>query len=124
MEELYLAADRYGVDELKDLLQNPLLRSLDSVNAIPLLFRFAFKFEEIREPVIQLVAKLFSSEIIQKDIRGTYHDHPDLLDIVMDLFEAYLELHPQWSWARAGTRCNLASYDFSGTSDSDFAGGD
>lgn len=94
MEDLFLAADRYDVQELRDLTLEPLLDSLDADNAIPFLFRTAYKFSELRKPVVQFVAKSCGSTIAKKNIRSTYRDHPDVLDIVMDLLEVYNEAQP------------------------------
>ncbi|KAG0084851.1 hypothetical protein BGZ93_010112 [Podila epicladia] len=91
MEDLFLAADRYDIQELRDQTLEPLLDSLDNDNAIPFLFRTAYKFSELRKPVIQFVAKSCGSSIGKKNIRTTYRDHPDVLDIVMDLLEVYHE---------------------------------
>lgn len=94
LEDLFLAADRYNVKELRDQILKPLLAGLDATNAIPFLFRVAYKFFDVRKPTIQFVAKTFGLATITKDLRNTYKDHPDAFDIVMDLLEAHVELHP------------------------------
>ncbi|KAF9332173.1 hypothetical protein BG006_004961 [Podila minutissima] len=94
MEDLFLAADRYDVQELRDLTLKPLLERLDADNAIPFLFRTAYKFSELRKPVVQFVVKSCGSTIAKKNIRSTYRDHPDVLDIVIDLLEVYNEVQP------------------------------
>lgn len=91
MEDLFLAADRYDVQELREHTVEPLLDSLEAENAIPFLFRTAYKFPELRKPVIHFVAKSCGSAISKKGIRDTYREHPDVFDILVDLIEAYDE---------------------------------
>lgn len=94
MEDLFLAADRYDVMDLREITLKPLLASLGPGNVLPFLFRTAYKFPELRKTVIQFVAKSAGSAIPRKEIRNTYKDHPDLLDIVMDLLDVYDGLYP------------------------------
>ncbi|KAG0028182.1 hypothetical protein BGZ81_004963 [Podila clonocystis] len=92
MEDLFLAADRYDIQALQDLTLEPLLESLDADNAIPFLFRTAYKFPELRKPVMQFVAKSCGMASPRKNIRNKYRDHPDVFDILVDLFDEYEEL--------------------------------
>ncbi|KAF9370663.1 hypothetical protein CPB97_002566 [Podila verticillata] len=94
MEDLFLAADRYNVQELREHTAKPLLDNLDAENAVPFLFRTAYKFPELRKPVMQFVVKSCGSVISKKGIRDTYKEHPDVFDILVDLIETYDELHP------------------------------
>ncbi|KAG0025139.1 hypothetical protein BGZ82_010196, partial [Podila clonocystis] len=89
-----MAAHRYDVEELCILTTTPLLAGLNSTNALSSLFRTAYKFEKLRKPVIRFVAQSSGSEIPKKDIRNSYKDHPDLLDILMDLLEVAPSLRP------------------------------
>ncbi|KAG0028181.1 hypothetical protein BGZ81_004962 [Podila clonocystis] len=91
MEDLFLAADRYDVQELRDLTAEPLLSQLNAENAIPFLFRTAYKFSELRKGVVQFVANSCGPAVPKRGIRDTYKDHPDVFDILVDLLEAYDE---------------------------------
>ncbi|KAF9329652.1 hypothetical protein BG006_007296, partial [Podila minutissima] len=95
IEDLFLATDRYDVQELRQQTLETLLEGLHADSAVPFLFRTAYLFEgELREPVIQFVAKSCGPEMSKKKIYGEYKEHPEVLEIVMDLLEAYRELHP------------------------------
>ncbi|KAG0337763.1 hypothetical protein BG000_004990 [Podila horticola] len=92
MEDLFLAADRYDVQELREQALESLLDSLDAENAIPFLFRTAYKFPELRKPVVEFVAKSCGTAIPRKNIRNMYRDHPDVFDILVDLIDEYEQL--------------------------------
>ncbi|KAF9313514.1 hypothetical protein BG003_005088 [Podila horticola] len=92
-EDLFLAADRYNVKELQEPLLRPLLANLDATNVIPFLFRSAYMIPELRGPAVNFVAKSWGPAIPKKNIRSMYKDHPDVFDILVDLLEAYDELH-------------------------------
>lgn len=95
IEDLFLATDRYDIQELRQQTLETLLEELHADSAVPFLFRTAYLFEgELREPVIQFVAKSCGPEMSKKKIYGEYKEHPEVLEIVMDLLEAYRELHP------------------------------
>lgn len=89
IEDLFLAVDRYNVQQLRDQTLSPLLKSLGAEKAIPFLFRTAYKFPQLRKPVIQYVAKSCGSALSRTNMSNVYKDHPDALDIVMDLLEVY-----------------------------------
>ncbi|KAG0337764.1 hypothetical protein BG000_004991 [Podila horticola] len=91
MEDLFLAADRYDCQELRDQTAEQLLSQLDAENAIPFLFRTAYKFPELRKGVIQFVAKSCGPAVSKRGILDTYKNHPDVFDILVDLLEAYDE---------------------------------
>ncbi|KAG0025140.1 hypothetical protein BGZ82_010197 [Podila clonocystis] len=94
MEDLFLAADRYSVKELQEPMLKSLLANLDVANVVPFLFRSAYMIPELREPVVKFVAKSCGSAIPKNNIRCSFKDHPDVVDILVDLLEAYDELHP------------------------------
>lgn len=97
IEDIFLAADRYNVHELRQDMLEMLLKELQVSSAVPSLFRTVYLFEgELREPVIQFVAKSCGAGMSKKKIYGEYKEHPEVLEIVMDLLEAYRELHPEW----------------------------
>lgn len=59
LEDLFLAADRYDMKELRNQMLGPLLAGLDSTNAVPLLFRVAQKIVrsmQVHDPVCGHVA--------------------------------------------------------------------
>ncbi|KAG0075305.1 hypothetical protein BGZ93_010110 [Podila epicladia] len=95
IEDLFLASDRYDVQELRQQTLETLLEGLHVDSAVSFLFRTAYLFEgELREPVVQFVAKSCGPEMSKKKIYGEYKEHPEVLEIVMDLLDAYRALHP------------------------------
>lgn len=75
-EDLYLVADRYEVDALRQSALGHLLPGSNSVGVIQFLFRTAYLFEELRAPVIKHIAMMCSSEIANKATQQMYASHP------------------------------------------------
>ncbi|KAI9236323.1 MAG: hypothetical protein BYD32DRAFT_437535 [Podila humilis] len=80
-EDLYLAADRYEVDALRQNALGHLLPGSKSEGVIPFLFRTAYLFEELRTPVIKHIAMICSSEIADKTTQQIYADHPQCREL-------------------------------------------
>lgn len=93
LEDVFLVGHRYDVQELCSQVASLILSRLEAVNCIPFLFRTAYKFHELCEPVMKFVAKTCGSQIAKRSIRDSYRDHPDVIDIRGGLFEAHHELY-------------------------------
>lgn len=93
LEDLFLVGHRYDVQELCSQVALLIFSKLEAANCIPFLFRTAYKFHELREPVIKIIAKTCGSQIAKRSIRDSYRDHPDVIDIIGELFEAHHELY-------------------------------
>lgn len=50
-------------------------------------------FNELREPVIEIVVKTCGNQIAKRSIHDSYRNHPDMVDIMGELFEAHHNLY-------------------------------
>ncbi|KAF9407123.1 hypothetical protein BGZ94_002814 [Podila epigama] len=55
-EDLFLAANRYDMSELCEFAQKKLIACLDTTTAVPFLFRMAYMFPALRDPVVKFVS--------------------------------------------------------------------
>ncbi|KAF9382708.1 hypothetical protein CPB97_006991, partial [Podila verticillata] len=90
LEDLFLVSHRYNVEQLYTQVADKIVSKLDETNCVPFLFRTGYMFDELRKPVMKIAAKTCGSHIATRSIRDSYRDHPDLVDIMGELFEAYL----------------------------------
>lgn len=91
-EALYLAADRYRIDDLRKLALDKITENLGKMDAIELLFRSAYLFEELRGRVIGYIAKDRHAEVAKKGIREKYMDHPEFSELLGEIYDAYHDL--------------------------------
>lgn len=80
-EDLYLVADRYEIDGLRQSALGHLLPGSSSEGVIPFLFRTAHLFEELRAPVVKHIATVCSSEIAKKTTQQLYTSHPQCIEL-------------------------------------------
>lgn len=92
LEDLFHVSHRYDVLPLYKQVTSLIIQKLDASNCIAFLFRSAYMFSELREPVIKIVAKICGDQFAKRSIRDQYNDHPDYADIMGDLFEAHHKL--------------------------------
>ncbi|KAG0355359.1 hypothetical protein BG005_005730 [Podila minutissima] len=92
-ESLYLVAHRYDIQDLCQVSRNNIVANLDTQGTVPFLFRSAHLFEDLREPVINYVANTCGPQIASREIRNKYKDHPDIVDILGELFEQHHIIH-------------------------------
>ncbi|KAF9326817.1 hypothetical protein BG006_009803 [Podila minutissima] len=86
-ESLYLLADRYKVEELIVIARAKILSKFSSEEIVPFLFRTAYLFADLREPVIKYMVESCGSIVASKSTRLDYMDHPDGVQIFGELFE-------------------------------------
>lgn len=67
-EELYLAADRYEFDGLRQYALRHLFTGASSEGVIPYLFRTAYLFEELRQPMVKYGTVTCGAEISKKSV--------------------------------------------------------
>ncbi|KAG0332955.1 hypothetical protein BG000_009592 [Podila horticola] len=76
--ELFAVADCYDVKDLRKYCRDKIVDSITNENALQILFDFAYKYEDIKETLLEFVAKnmnkLFGQE---KDPFEVYKDHPE-----------------------------------------------
>ncbi|KAG0080941.1 hypothetical protein BGZ92_000408 [Podila epicladia] len=80
-EDLYLVADRYEIDGLRQSALGHLLPGSNSESVIPFLFRTAYLFEELRAPVVRYIATVCSSEMAEKTTQQLYTSHPQCIEL-------------------------------------------
>ncbi|KAG0080940.1 hypothetical protein BGZ93_000576 [Podila epicladia] len=73
--------------------RNNIVGKLDTQGTVPFLFRSAHLFEDLLEPVIKYVANASGSQIASREIRNKYKEHPDILNILGELFEQTHIIH-------------------------------
>lgn len=93
-EELYLIADRYEIDGLRQSALGHLLPGSSSEGVIPFLFRTAYLFEELRAPVVKYIATVCSSEIATKTTQQLYTGHPECRELFGEII-TQLNAHAQ-----------------------------
>lgn len=91
-EGLYIAADRYRIDDLRKLALATIKSKLGSTAAIDFLFRSAYLYSELRDPVIKYIAKEHHAEISKREIREAHKDHLKFSELLGELHEAFHEL--------------------------------
>ncbi|KFH72915.1 hypothetical protein MVEG_00140 [Podila verticillata NRRL 6337] len=84
-ESLYLLAHRYDIQELVDSTRENILSKLDPEGTVPFLFRTAYIFADLREPVVKYAAKSCGSTLASKSTRAKYLDHPKSAELFGDM---------------------------------------
>ncbi|KAG0093582.1 hypothetical protein BGZ93_007825 [Podila epicladia] len=92
-EGLYIAADRYRIDDLRKLALATIEANLDSTAAIEFLFRSAYLYPELRKPVIMYIAKEHHAEISKREVREAHETHPEFTELLGELYEAFHDLY-------------------------------
>lgn len=92
-EQVFVAAHRYNISELCQWAQEKILAGLASFMTVDFLFRTGYLYDELRGPVIKYIAKNCGIQVATKATRERYRDHPDIVDILGELFEQYFSLH-------------------------------
>ncbi|KAG0034398.1 hypothetical protein BGZ81_004879 [Podila clonocystis] len=86
-EQVFTAAHRYDISELCQWAQEKILAGLTSFMSVDFLFRTGYLYDELRGPVIKYIAQNCGSQVATKTTRDRYKDHPDVIDILGELFE-------------------------------------
>ncbi|KAF9196884.1 hypothetical protein BGZ50_005959 [Haplosporangium sp. Z 11] len=76
-EDVYIIADRYNVPELRRLAGSRIVAGLNGTWVVPFLFRTAYLFDELRQPVIKYVVKNKMTQVASKKTQEEYFDHPE-----------------------------------------------
>lgn len=94
-EEIYVAADRYRIDNLRKLALSVIIKYMGTMATIGFLFRMAYLYKELKEPVIKYIAWKHHSDIAKKHVRHAHKDHPEFSDLLGELYDAYHEMHAE-----------------------------
>ncbi|KAG0028183.1 hypothetical protein BGZ81_004964 [Podila clonocystis] len=92
-EDICIVAHMYDVQELHEQAAETIVEGMDPQHAISFLFRTGYKYPQLRRLVIEFVAEHCVSPTTMSDIRSSYKDHPDVRDILGEIFEAHLRFH-------------------------------
>ncbi|KAG0344402.1 hypothetical protein BG005_001861 [Podila minutissima] len=86
--ELFQLADCYEVQDLREYCRARIIESMDEVNAMSILFGFAYRFEDLKSVVLKFVVdhldKMYASE---KDPFEEYKDHPERSTLLADMLK-------------------------------------
>ncbi|KAG0355368.1 hypothetical protein BG005_005739 [Podila minutissima] len=76
--ELFAVANCYDVQDLREYCRNKIVESITDENAIQILFDFAYKYDDMKETLLEFVAKNMDKLFGQgKDPFEVYKDHPE-----------------------------------------------
>lgn len=92
-ESLFLAAHRYELEELCQMAQRHIVARITPDEAIPLLFRSGYKYDDLRESLVKLIALRSSSVASGKPFRDQYSDHPEFGLLVHGIYQESRILH-------------------------------
>ncbi|KAF9303011.1 hypothetical protein BGZ74_004498 [Mortierella antarctica] len=85
-EGVYMAADRYMVDDLRTLALANIEARMKSVKEVDFLFHSAYLYKELRSVVIKHLAKKHYEEINLEQVCARCIDHPQLAELVGELY--------------------------------------
>lgn len=86
--EMFQLADCYKVWELREYCKSEIVMSLTQENGLEMLFRFAYKYQDMKDVLLQHVAgivdKMFASD---KDPFEAYKDHPEKHSLMVKIMQ-------------------------------------
>ncbi|KAG0014657.1 hypothetical protein BGZ81_000347 [Podila clonocystis] len=85
-EGIYVAADRYMIDDLRALALAKIEARMKSVAEVDFLFRSAYMYKELRCAVIKYLAKKQYTEINLEQVLDQYKDHHEIAELVGELY--------------------------------------
>ncbi|KAG0040700.1 hypothetical protein BGZ82_011238 [Podila clonocystis] len=85
-EGIYVAADRYMIDDLRILALAKIEARMKSVAEVDFLFRSAYMYKELRCAVIKYLAKKHYTEISLEQVLDQYKDHREIAELVGELY--------------------------------------
>ncbi|KAG0333946.1 hypothetical protein BG000_008768 [Podila horticola] len=103
-ESLFLAAHRYELEELCQMAQRHIVARITPDEAIPLLFRSGYKYDDLRESLVKLIALRSSSVVSGKPFRDQYSDHPEFGLLVHEIYQESRILHSHMNLFAAANR--------------------
>ncbi|GBB95324.1 hypothetical protein RclHR1_02510018 [Rhizophagus clarus] len=94
---LFRISDKYLLDDLKRVVKYHIFDRLNINNAAEILFKYAWKWSELKEHIIRFIVeniKYVRNSKGYKDILANYSDYPNFLKLNMEIF---LRLYPEES---------------------------
>ncbi|KAG0035343.1 hypothetical protein BGZ82_005301 [Podila clonocystis] len=80
-EKVFIAAERFKVEELQRIACTKVLHGLSEATAIPFLFRTAYLYSDFRGNVVEYVAQNLHHVVTKRPFRDAYGDHSDFREL-------------------------------------------
>ncbi|KAF9332168.1 hypothetical protein BG006_004956 [Podila minutissima] len=90
-EKVFIAAERFKVEELQRIACSEVLHGLSEETAIPFLFRTGYLYNDFRAAVVEYVAQKLDRVVTKRPFRDAYRDHPDFRELYGEIFDAFAE---------------------------------
>ncbi|KAI9231948.1 MAG: hypothetical protein BYD32DRAFT_429556 [Podila humilis] len=90
-EKVFIAAERFNVDELQRIACSKVLDGLSEATAIPFLFRTAYLYSDLRGTVVEYVAQKLHHVVTKRPFRDAYGGHSDFRELHGEIFQAFAE---------------------------------
>lgn len=86
--EMFQLADCYKVSELREYCKSKIVASLTQGNGLEMLFRFAYKYQDMKDVLLQHVAGIVDTMFAtDKDPFEAYKDHPEKHDLMVKILQ-------------------------------------
>lgn len=90
-EKVFIAAERFKVEELQRIACSEVLHGLSEETAIPFLFRTGYLYSDFRATVVEYVAQKLDHVVTKRPFRDAYRDHPDFRELYGEIFDVFAE---------------------------------
>ncbi|KAG0086169.1 hypothetical protein BGZ93_000261 [Podila epicladia] len=90
-EKVFIAAERFKVEELQRIACLEVLHGLSEETAIPFLFRTGYLYRDFRATVVEYVAQKLDHVVTKRPFRDAYRGHPDFRELYGEIFDAFAE---------------------------------
>ncbi|KAG0342234.1 hypothetical protein BG000_006153 [Podila horticola] len=90
-EKVFIAAERFKIEELQRIACSKILDGLSEATAIPFLFRAAYLYSDFRATVVEYVAQNLHHVVTKRPFRDAYGDHSDFRELHGEIFQAFAE---------------------------------
>lgn len=94
-EEIYVAADRFRIDNLRKLALSVIFKYMGATATIGFLFRTAYLHKELKESVIKCISRKCHSDIAKKRVQDSQKNYPEFSDLLGELYDAYHEMRSE-----------------------------
>ncbi|KAF9430858.1 hypothetical protein BGZ94_003031 [Podila epigama] len=92
-EHIFLAADWYDIEGLREEAADRLIVFLDEKHAKDFLFRTAYMFEDLRGTVMGYILKNCGETFFPTDTPDLYKDHPEYTKVIGEMYATLYKLH-------------------------------
>ncbi|KAG0100469.1 hypothetical protein BGZ93_000557 [Podila epicladia] len=108
-EELFQLADFYQIAELRAHCQERIIDALDSSTVLDVLFRYAYRYPDLKERVLAFASKIMAELYARsKDPFAAYAEHPERHELMAEALHLMFEAKAQISHSILAQRHVLA----------------